>query len=207
MNELGGQADPPTLVEQPERTATGPSDVVDPGPYDPIGDLDATAGRIAELRLEGHGPARHLDPSDAQLQQRLGTPVVDDSGQVVLRPDGYVRSTGHVDPMTGTTTDGVHGGVHHCGPFATRFDSPDDFVRAEAYLRAQSIRDDDPLPRVAIADVLGPDGESRMTGYYHNPDGSGGYRRVDFDGGTIAAAFDGTSDALTLRTMYIQPRQ
>lgn len=207
MNELGGQADPPLIVEQPEQTRAGPAEVDAARPYDPMGELDPVAERVAELRLEGHGPQRHLDPSDAQLRQRLGTPVVDDSGQVVLRPDGFVRSTGHIDPITGSTTDGVHGGDHYCGPVATRFDSAEDFARAEAYLRAQSVRDDDPFPSAPIADVLGDAGESRMTGYYHDPDGSGGFRRADFTGGTISAVFDGTADALILRTMYSRPQQ
>jgi hypothetical protein len=61
-----------------------------------------TAERMDVLRDEGHGPQRHHDPTDGQLQDRLGTPVRDSDGDVVLRPDGFVRSTDHIDPETGT---------------------------------------------------------------------------------------------------------
>jgi hypothetical protein len=167
---------------------------------------DEVATRLDELRHEGHGPQRHLDTTDDQLRTRLGIPEVDDTGAPVLRPDGYVRSTDHIDPETGTTEDAVHGGPHRCGPVASRFDSGDDYVTAEAHMRHVADDTADLAPRRRISDVLGAEAEQRMTGCYHDPVRAGEYRRADFTDGTIQAVYyrDGNGD-LRLTTMYANP--
>lgn len=162
--------------------------------------------RLSELKDEGHGPQRHVDPSDDQLRARLGRPVIDETtGNPKLRADGHVRAEEQVDPMTGTTEDGVDGGVHRCGPFATRFDEARDYVRADEYLRDRFGTEGDVQGRVPIEDVLGPAGHTRMTGFYTDPQ-TLEHKPVDFSGGSIFAMYDrDDTGAPKLFTMYPDP--
>lgn len=175
---------------------------------DPGTDKSAeTAGRLDELRTQGHGPQRHHDPSDAQLVARLGDPVLDpQSGEPVLKDNGGVRAQNQLDPMTDTTVDGDHGGVHRCGNYATRIDSPEDYVAAERYMRNQIGDSGSMAARLPISEVLGPNAHERMTGYYHDPDAQGRVKPVDFAGGTVFALYKRLPNGdLNLRTMYVDP--
>jgi hypothetical protein len=58
------------------------------------------------LRDEGHGPQRHLDPTDEQLLARWGDSAVDPAtGKPKLDDKGAVEGHNKVDPMG---RDGVH---------------------------------------------------------------------------------------------------
>jgi len=166
-----------------------------------------TAARLNELRNQGHGPQRHHDPTDEQLAARMGDPILDPrSGKPLLKDNGHVRARNKIDPMTGTTVDGVHGGVHRCGDYATRIDSPEDYVAADRYMREQ-IGDTGPASaRRPIDEVLGPKAHERMTGYYHDPNAAGQLKPVDFTDGTVFAAYERLPNGdLNLRTMYVDP--
>jgi hypothetical protein len=161
-----------------------------------------TLARLETLRTEGHGPQLHLDPTDDKLQKRLGTPILDEDGKAVLGSKGFVKAKDHLDPETGRTTE-TSGTVHYCGPVSSRFTSPEDYVRAEAYLRQQAVDNHDNVAEDSIRNVLGEGAESRITGYYHDPANPGQFRTVDFTDGTILAVYDKGSDGtLGLRTMY-----
>jgi len=163
--------------------------------------------RLDELRTEGHGPQRHLDPTDTHLSARLGDPIIDPrTGTPELKGNGHVRAQNFIDPMSGTTTDAVTGGPHRCGEFSTRFDSAEDYVAAERYMREHLGSAPVAQGSVPIADVLGPEAHQRMTGYYHDPSAPGEHRPVDFAGGTIFASYSRDADGnLRLRTMYVNP--
>jgi hypothetical protein len=76
----------------------------------------AVDARIAELRRHGHGPQRHgPQVTDQQLTD---------------------RALWGIDPMTGTTTDGVTGGQHKYGRHATKFTSGEALVTAERFARS-----------------------------------------------------------------------
>ncbi len=162
--------------------------------------------RVAELRPEGHGPQRHLDPPNGPLRDRLGTVVVGPDGKPVLKPNGEVKSRDHIDPMTGTTTDGVHGGRHHCGAVSTAFGNAEDYVKAEVYLRKIAVAEGRPAPEATIEEVLGKEAESRMRGFRHEPDAPGRYQEVDFTGGTIQASYKVDEDGNLLnRPLFPKP--
>ncbi|WP_152360141.1 hypothetical protein [Microlunatus speluncae] len=162
--------------------------------------------RLADLRIDGHGPQRHLDARDDQLRARMGTPEVGPDGKPVLKPNGEVRSRDHIDPMTGTTTDGVHGRPHRCGDFATAFSDPKDYVAAEAYLRAQVAVDGHLRPKATIEDALGKDAEPRMRGFRHDRAVGGALAELDFTGGTIKAVYEKEDNGdLRCVTMFPEP--
>lgn len=166
-----------------------------------------TTARLNELRDEGHGPQRHHDPTNEQLAARMGEPILDpQTGEPLLKDNGHVRAQNHIDPMTGTAVDGVHGGVHRCGDYATRFDSPEDYVAADRFMR-QQIGDTGPAAaRHPISEVLDSNAHERMTGYYHDPDAAGQLKPVDFTDGTVFALYERLPNGdLNLRTMYVDP--
>jgi hypothetical protein len=137
----------------------------------------------------------------------MGDPILHPrTGEPVLKDNGHVRAQNQIDPMTGTAVDGVHGVVHRCGDYATRIDSPDDYVAADSFMR-QQIGDAGPaVARRPISEVLGANAHERMTGYYHDPDGAGQLKPVDFTGGTIFALYERLANGdLNLRTMYVDP--
>ncbi len=176
---------------------------------------ETTSKRIDELKNEGHGPQRHLEVSERNLQERLGTAAHDANGGFVRRPDGHLRKDpgSQIDPITGTNQDSETGRPHFCGTYATRFNDASDYARADEFLRAQAAKSGVPRQQAAITDVF-PDGDAnrRFTGYFQDPakpensDGSPRFRDVDFTGGTIMARYvrhdDGT---FTLRTLFPEP--
>jgi hypothetical protein len=165
--------------------------------------------RIDELKTDGpgsHGPQRHLEVTDAQLQQRLGTPQFNPDGTPKLKPSGFVKSAGSIDPMTGTTTDAVTGGLHHSGNFATRFDSPAEYAYADNVLRARADATGNGAQSASIESLLGPDGYKGMTGYYIDPANPGNYAPVNFQGGSISARYKFNELGQPyLYTMYPEP--
>jgi hypothetical protein len=165
--------------------------------------------RIDELRADSpssHGPQRHLDVTDTQLQERLGTPALNPDGTPQLRQDGFVRTTDKIDPMTGTTTDAVTGGQHRCAPIATKFDSPADYAQADSILRGRADATGQGRQEALIDDLLGPDGHTKMTGYYIDPANADGYLPVSFQGGSVIAVYEYDMFGGThLHTMYPEP--
>ena len=160
--------------------------------------LDTTF--LAYLAEEGHGPQRHEGAvTKAQLKDRAV------SGK---------------DPMTGTTTDGVHSGTHKYSRHATRFKDPGDYVDADDTIRAHadftankaaSITQGDTRFSVtmALSDVLGSgyadklEGVSRI-GSANNPTGD---QETDFTDGVLKAVYERHSDgSVTLLTMYPNPK-
>lgn len=176
-------------------------------PVDP-----GVAKRIGELKEQGHAPGRHLIPDDEALKNRLGEPKRDADGNVKLygpnaESPGLVKSTKNIDPLTGTTTDGVHGKPHRVGAFATRFDRAEDMVKADEYFREYVGKHGDLPPRNAlpISDILGPEGHEHFTGYYMNPANPAEYLKADFEGGTIKAIYNVVDGEYHLTTMYANP--
>lgn len=195
--------------ENPE--ADTASDESNPDPLDPDV-VEAHIKSLDELQGgEGHAPGRHLYPSDQALQDRLGTPKLDAQGSpVAYGPNsanhGLLKSENNIDPMTGTTTDYVSGRSHRVGPYATRFDSPEDMVRADQHLRARIVNDGEPPDEeVPISDVFGPDGHERFTGFYRDPSNLGEFLPVDFEGGTIKPVYRLVDGDWKLVTMYANP--
>ncbi|WP_143182094.1 hypothetical protein [Thalassospira sp. TSL5-1] len=75
------------------------------------------------------------------------------------------------DPITGTTTDGVHGGTHGYGKDATKIKTPADFVRAyEKALENSKIKSqmeagkDEIRAEIPIKELLGENWRSRIFG-------------------------------------------
>ena len=171
--------------------ANGADDVVDP----------AIQERYDELDQQGHGPARHgPDVTEQQLEDRA------------------VRG---IDPMTGTTTDGVHGGTHRYSKDATRVDSIEGFVEAEGIIsssqefrdefeEAVNVGDDFFSVEVPLEDIFGPDYQDHVTGVTregtkNNPTGS---TPTDFTDGNMQAVYriDDITGEPELYTMYPKPR-
>ncbi|WP_227272225.1 phage minor head protein [Roseobacter weihaiensis] len=151
-------------------------------------EVDALIGRrFAELEAQGHGPQRHEGAVTRQMLE-----------------DRVLRG---IDPITGTTTDGVTGGTHNTVRNATRITNEADYVAAEAFIRRSSdyraARDEamsriGQLPKTTfqvslpIEDVLGPDFQNvvegvRRMGSVKNPTG---LQAVDFGGGSVTAVFE-----------------
>lgn len=164
---------------------------------------------INTLRTEGHAPGRHLDPDEQTLKARLGTTKLNPDGTPKLKVGGpnvgHVASENFVDPMTGTTTDIDTGNPHRCGPYSTKFDNPEDMARADDYFRAKIAADEDTAP-TPIAEILGPDGHRRVTGFYKDPSNPSRYLPVDFEGGTIRPVYRANaSGGFNLITMFPEP--
>lgn len=164
---------------------------------------------INALRAEGHAPGRHLDPDEQALQDRLGTTKLNPDGTPKLKTAGpnagHVSSENFIDPLTGTTTDGETGNPHRCGPYATKFNNPEDLARADDYFRIQ-IAAGTGVNATPISDILGPDGHMRLTGFYKDPSDPSRYLPVDFEGGTIRPLYrPNGSGGLKLITMFPEP--
>ncbi|MER5968660.1 hypothetical protein ABT112_02760 [Streptomyces sp. NPDC002055] len=185
--------------------------------HEPENSIDQRAidDRIRELDDreggEGHAPGRHLRPDDSTLQDRLGSPKTDTDGQLKFygpqsNYPGHVKSENNIDPLTGTTVDGVSGRSHRVGAYSTRFDKPRDMVDADAYFR-KYIKDhgEPPENAVPIAEVLGPDAHKRLTGYYRDPEAPDEFLPVDFENGTIQAVYRRHGEEWHLHTMYPNP--
>ncbi|WP_053675736.1 hypothetical protein [Streptomyces sp. WM4235] len=160
---------------------------------------------------EGHAPGRHLHPDEKALTDRLGTVARDSNGAPKMYgPNsgypGLVKSENNIDPLTGTTVDGVSGGAHRVGAFATRFDNAEDMVRADAYFRDQMSRTGHEAVETSIEDVLGPGSEERFTGYYRDPANLNEFKPVDFEGGTILPVYRALPNGgYRLHTMFANP--
>ncbi|MGW1432915.1 hypothetical protein ACWD6K_30365 [Streptomyces sp. NPDC002431] len=178
-------------------------------------DPKAVDERITELDDrrggQGHAPGRHLYPNDQVLTDRLGTVLRDNNGAPKMygpnsNYPGLVKSENNIDPLTGTAVDGVTGGAHRVGAFATRFDNAEDMVRADAYFREEMARTGSEPMETPISDVLGPGAESRFTGYYRDPANLNEFKPVNFEGGTIVPVYRLLPDGqYRLHTMFANP--
>jgi hypothetical protein len=208
VSEAGGDPQAPGQISQALSGKRAAPMADDSAAYDSRVDQQIQE-RIDELRTDGpgsHGPQRHLDVSDTQLQQRLGTPVRNPDGTPQLRQDGFVKATDKIDPMSGTTTDAVTGGQHRCAPIATRFDSPADYARVDSILRGRADATGFGRQEAPINDLLGPDGHTKMTGYYIDPANPSDYLPVNFQGGSVIAQYDYDEFGNPhLHTMYPEP--
>lgn len=185
------------------------------GPVEPHLDPQFVEDRIKELDDrqggEGHAPGRHLYPEEQALRDRLGTPKLDTSGNPVMYgPNsanaGHIKSENNIDPLTGTTVDGVTGGVHRVGPYATRFNHAEDMVRADQHFRDEIARTGEPPDEeLPISDLLGPEGHKRFTGFYRNPANLSEFLPVDFEGGSIRGVYRFIDGDWKLITMYANP--
>ena len=154
---------------------------------------------LNDLKTQGHGPQRHEgDVTTKQLTD---------------------RSTKGLDPMTGTTTDGVTGGTHKFNRHATRFLDPGDYVDAELTMRdSQAFKDEDKrattagesrvVVKLPVETVLGTDFAKKLEGVTR--DGSVknliGSHATNFAGGTMIAIYDKQTDgSVKLVTMYPEP--
>ncbi|AJT66037.2 hypothetical protein [Streptomyces chattanoogensis] len=156
------------------------------------------AERVEDLRKQGHGPQRHLDPTDEMLKERLGKPekIFDREGNHAQGDDhkpkykrlqgGYVETKEKVDPAHGPDARQRLGEDayldaedpsrnHKCDAFSTAFNSGDDeaFMYAERHARslldpANPGRQDF---RFMPEDAWGPgDHHDRFRGFYVDPD-------------------------------------
>ncbi|MFC6063765.1 hypothetical protein [Streptomyces ochraceiscleroticus] len=195
--------------------STPPNDPVDSAAGEASLDPQVVDERIKALDDrqggEGHAPGRHLYPEEQALLDRLGTPKLDSDGNPKLygpnsSNPGHVKSENNIDPLTGTTVDGVSGKVHKVGPYATRFDHAEDMVRADRYFREEITRTGEPPEaELPIEDLLGPDGYKRFTGFYRNPANLNEFLPVDFKGGTIRPVYRLQDGDWKLITMYANP--
>jgi hypothetical protein len=196
----------------------------------------ATKAKIAGLRTEGHAPQRHLDATDQQLEQRLGTPVVQGKVPKVQKgADGYVISTKKVDPAN-TAAHGLpdsdpnkyldsysknaagNPNKHKCGSFSTAFGNEDSMVSAEVAARKAIPAGSTATNEVVSFDAktaIGDDGLNALRGKYIDPanplSSSGGinYKDVNFTGSKITAVWSrgNATDPWKLTTMYPEPDQ
>ncbi|GAA3082981.1 hypothetical protein GCM10020000_81310 [Streptomyces olivoverticillatus] len=170
--------------------------------------------KIAEFESQGHGPQRHLHPSTEALKARKGEPKVDDNGDVKFKGNGHVETKRHVNPETGRVNDvKANGGTrpHGCGDYATKFESAEDYVKAEQYLREKAERTGKPKVNATVEEIFGPgDHSDKFEGYYVDPtnpknkDGTVNHLPVDFREGRIVAEFNESTGGL--HTMYPDPR-
>ncbi|MFG2694649.1 hypothetical protein [Kitasatospora sp. NPDC048407] len=190
--------------------------------------------RIAGLRKQGHGPKRHLDPTDDMLKARLGTPAppYQSNGQPAYHrtADGYVQTQNKIDPAHGPNPqkrlkgDALYMDAedaarrHKCGDFSTAFKPGEDeaYLYAEQHARGRL----DPAKagpqqiEFSPEEAWGPgsDHHNRFRGYYVDPDspvdsnGKVNYKPVDFRGAKIFALFkpDGNGGH-RLVTMFPEP--
>jgi len=155
---------------------------------------------LADLAKQGHGPARHEgNVTPAQLTDRA--------------VDGK-------DPITGTTTDAVHGGTHRYSRHATRFKDAGDYVDADETIRDHadfttnkdlSIAASDTRfsVQLTLEEVMGSGYEAMLEGVSrigsaNHPTGS---QPTDFEDGTLTAVYDIMPDgSIKLLTMYPNPK-
>lgn len=214
----GGGSDghtPPANTLEPHSSESGTAAGARAAESEPPLDPQRVDERIKELDDrrggEGHAPGRHLYPEDRALRDRLGNPKLDSSGNPVqYGPNssnaGHVKSENNIDPLTGTTVDGVTGRTHRVGPYATRFDHAEDMVRADQYFRDEIARTGEPPDaELPISDLLGPEGHNRFSGFYRNPENLEEFLPVDFEGGSIRGVYRLEGNDWKLITMYANP--
>ncbi|KPC62904.1 hypothetical protein [Streptomyces chattanoogensis] len=117
--------------------------------------------RLEGLRNQGHGPQRHLDPTDDMLKDRLGEPTraKDPQGKLIeengdwkyTRQRGYMQSQNKIDPVHGPNArERLHpddlyldaekkGKPHKCDAFSTAFkeDQGEAFVYADEHAKGK----------------------------------------------------------------------
>ena len=192
----------------------------------------AVPKRVAELRNQGHGPARHLDATDKQLEERLGKPVLQGTPpRTQLNPDGYVVSSKKIDParpgasgLTDTDplkykdmykTNAAGNPMNHsCGQYSTAFGDPESMVKADASARA-GIPAGAAGRHVVTVDAdtaIGADGVSGLRGKYIDPANpmtgtQVNYKDVNFSGAKITAVYDQdpAGGDWNLTTIYPEP--
>jgi hypothetical protein len=174
---------------------------------DSVAPADPVRARIAELRRQGHAPQRHgHQVTDQQLSD---------------------RALWGIDPMTGTPTDGDHGGQHHYGRDATKFTSDEALVAAESFARStQSFRDQENANKTSgetrihivepLEKVFGPDYLDKVRGVRRggtkakptgDPPGTMNPTATDFTDGTLLALFrKGPDGDYLLTTAYPRPK-
>jgi hypothetical protein len=79
-----------------------------------------------------------------------------------------VSATDQIEPVTGTTTEAMRGVQHLCGSLATGLDSPADYAYAESVLHARRMSLAKGRQEAPIAELLGPEGHTRVMGYYQS---------------------------------------
>lgn len=196
----------------------------------------AIKAKVADLRTQGHAPQRHLDATDQQLEQRLGTPVVQGKvPKVQMNADGYVISTKKVDPAN-TAAHGLpdsdpnkyldnysknaagNPNKHKCGSFSTAFGNEQSMVSAEAEARKAIPAGSTSTHEVVSIDAktaIGDDGVNALRGKYIDPanplssTGSINYKDVNFANSKITAVWsrDDATKPWSLTTMYPEPDQ
>lgn len=213
--EVGGGVDEAAEVRNEAEEPAEAEDGADE-PVEAEGDAEDTSetdAKIAELEKQGHGPQRHLHPTTEALKDRKGEPKTDADDNVMLKGNGHVKTKNHVNPETGKTEDVTADGktkAHFCGDYATKFTNPEDYVRAEEYLRTKAIESGIPEAEASIEEIFGPgDHSDKFEGYYVDPgdpkadDDSVNHLPVDFEGGHIVAYYDATTGDLD--TMFPNP--
>ncbi|MEV0371387.1 hypothetical protein AB0I10_16430 [Streptomyces sp. NPDC050636] len=153
--------------------------------------------RVDGLRRQGHGPQRHLDPTDDMLKDRLGKPIAvrDGSGNHLrdsdgnLRynhQDGYIQTNEKIDPAHGPDAkERLQGGDlymdaenpsrrHKCDVFSTGFnrDQDDAFMHADLHGRSQldHSNQDRQFIRFQPEGAWGPgEHHERFRGFYIDP--------------------------------------
>lgn len=161
--------------------------------------ITQNAGRAHAWNVVNHnGQIVYADP---QTGQSSTTPLHSGTnGVFAILLDANRR------PIATTRQPAVHGNTHRVGPYATRFDEPEDMVRADQYLRDRVINDGEPPDaEVPIADIFGGEGHERFTGFYRDPSNLNEFLPVDFEGGTIKPVYRFVDGNWKLVTMYANP--
>jgi hypothetical protein len=194
----------------------------------------AIKAKVADLRTQGHAPQRHLDATDQQLEQRLGTPVMQGpkGKETVSMQNGYVASTKKVDPAN-TAAHGLpdtdpnkyldnypnaagNAVKHKCGSFSTAFGNEESMVDAEAAAHKAIPAGSTDVHHVVSIDAktaIGDDGLNALRGRYIDPanplssTGSINYKNVNFTGSAITAVWarGDATQPWKLTTMYPEP--
>ncbi|MFI1740891.1 hypothetical protein [Streptomyces sioyaensis] len=155
---------------------------------------ERVAEHVDDLRRQGHGPQRHLDPTDDMLKERLGKPIriVDGNNNPLSdahgnprfhrNGDGYFQTDQKIDPAHGPNArerlkgDDLYMDAedpsrkHKCDAFSTAFGPGQDeaFMHAERYARSR-LDPTDPKPvEFSPEEAWGPgaDHHERFRGFY-----------------------------------------
>lgn len=180
----------------PERKS-GPNARVQEETPPAIHPLPHVKERLDELARQGHGPQRHegqITPEQLDARARL-----------------------KYDPETGTRTDKYTGKNHKCGDHATKINSEEGYLAAEAHMRNTSkfkqdaaqgkpdIKVDAPLE-----DIYGTDYTSHVSGRSITapwPDTTAPTALTDFTDGKMLAIYKrDTAGTYHLVTLYPNPK-
>ena len=148
----------------------------------------AVPKRIGELRTQGHGPARHLDATDKQIEDRLGKPIMQgnpprphEPGRLRrLAEEGRPGAPGagglpDTDPLTYKDmyrTNAAGNPMNHsCGQYSTAFGDPESMVKADAAARVGIPAGASGREAVTIdaQSAIGADGVAGLRGRYIDP--------------------------------------